>query len=109
MGPGEGPFFMSKTITHYAAKLASKEAAKELNRQWEGIEVGRRPWKHNKHGKSATATKIRASVYARQFNGRRRRKHYAVARQAKMNLGLPGRPEHDLVNDDLFGFVCLYG
>ena len=98
---------MSHTIKHTARKIATFEALRDWRRRHDGITHS-----DARLGVSEPAGRWRfvwASVYAKQFHGRRRRKHYAVARQAKMNLDLPGRPEHDLIDDDLAGFTCLYG
>ena len=88
---------MSRTIKHHARKVATKAAVDLFGRSTPGFVSNIAP---------ADFDRVWFGTYKAQFSGRRRRRLYAEARQAKASIELPGRPDHD-IHDDIF--TCLYG
>ena len=98
---------MSRTIKHYARKVATKAASEDSAHRRAGINEG--GWRQRfKAEPSGRWELIWANSYKAQFSGRRRRRLYAEARKAKASIELPGRPSHDDAGDTA-GFTCLYG
>lgn len=73
---------MSRTIKHYARKVATKAASEDSAHRRAGINEG--GWRQRfKAEPSGRWELIWANSYKAQFSGRRRRRLYAEARKAK--------------------------